>query len=180
MKKNPFYLMIILLFAVSLFYPTRPVAAKGANRVDFSAISTVDCSIDPSWCSFGELRTLPNGKAFLYGWKQIVVFTATDPRWNVNCYYAGDPFPPGGGAFPIPGSFTCYPRETKYTGGWWVGNIQQAFQVDKVLGVWHVKGYGTFDNLETTTYQTNPHWFGDVLPGTTDVGTIIELPGYQE
>lgn len=178
MKKKLLYLMILPLLILSLVIPTRAAAAEGAQRVSFTATSITDCSVDPSWCSFGELRTLPNGKMFVIGWKLINVYTATDPRWNADCYFSGDPFPPGGGAFPVSGTFTCYPRDPKYAGGWWAGSINMVYQPDKVLGVWHAKGYGTLDHLEVVVYQTNPHWYGNVPPGTTDVGVITELPGY--
>jgi hypothetical protein len=179
MKIRLFSLLILLSLTIGLAAPTRPVSANGTNRVDFTAISVTDCSPDPTWCSSGEVKTLPNGKSFVTGWKLINRFSSSDPRWNADCYFAGDPFPPGGGAFPVTGSFTCYPRDAKYDGGWWVGSVNMVYQPDKMLGVWHAKGYGTLDRLDVMVYQINPKWYGNVPPGVTDVGVILELPGYQ-
>jgi hypothetical protein len=179
MKMRIFSLLILLSLTIGLAVQTSRVSAEGANRVEFTATAVSDCSSDPTWCSFGELRTLPNGKAFVTGWKLINVFTASDPRWNANCYFTGDPFPPGGGAFPVSGSFICYPRDPQYAGGWWEGSVNHVFMPDKVLGVWHAKGYGTLDRLQVNVYQTNPHWYGDVPPDVNNVGVITELSGYQ-
>jgi hypothetical protein len=180
MKKRLFLFLILTALAIGLAAPARAASADGANRVDFTASVVTDCSLNPSFCSFGEQQTLPNGKTFIIGWKLINVFTATDPRWNADCYFEGDPFPPGGGAFPVSGSFTCYPRDPKYADGWWVGSVNQVYQSDKMLALWHAKGYGTLDHLLVTVYQMNSHWYSDVPPGMTEVGVITELPGYVE
>ena len=179
MKMRIFCFLILLSLTIGLAVSTSRVAAGGARHVEFTALSIADCSSDPDWCSPGELRTLPNGKSFVTGWKVINVFTASDPRWNADCYFEGDPFPPGGGAFPVTGSFTCYPTDPQYAGGWWVGNVNMVFQPDKVLAVWNAKGYGTLEDLQVIVHQNNPHWYGNVPPGTTEVGVITELPGYQ-
>lgn len=179
MKMRFFSFLILLSLTIGLAISTSSVSAEGARRIDFTANSTVDCSVDPTWCSYGEARTLPNGKIFITGWKDIEVFTASDPRWNADCFFEGDPFPPGGGAFPVTGSFTCYPRGDQYADGWWAGHVNIVFQPSKALAVWHAKGYGSLDHLEAIVYQNNLHWYGDVPPGIDNVGVIIELPGYQ-
>lgn len=174
MKMRIFSLLILLSLTIGLAVSTNRVSAEGARHIEFTAYAVTDCSPDPDWCSFGEPRTLPNGKTFIVGWKLINVFTASDPRWNADCYFEGDPFPPGGGAFPVSGSFTCYPRDPKYAGGWWEGSINQVFWPDRDLGVWQAKGYGTLDHLQVIVYQSNPHW-----KQSNNVGVITELPGYQ-
>ncbi|MBE0697016.1 MAG: hypothetical protein IH586_08835, partial [Anaerolineaceae bacterium] len=161
--------------------PASLATAQGANRVDFTATSVDICgTVDDDFCQAGEAIVLPNGKRFVVGYQTIMMFTASDPRWNAKCLFSGDMFPIGNPkAYPVSGSFVCTPTAAEYAGGWWEGSVRQVLMPDKMVGTWNGKGYGTFDGLLVTTYNTMSSKFNDLPPTTTNVGVIIELPGYQ-
>ncbi len=182
MLKKCFLLLTLMILALGLAVPASRVSASGANRVDFTAVSVDICAqLGPNEnCNPGQYVPLPNGKGFVVGYKTVIQFTATDPRWNAVCNFTGDPFPPGNpNAYPVTGSFVCTPTDPAYAGGWWVGSVLEVFHPDKAKATWHGKGYGTLDRLEVIAYNTLSNHYADAAEGVTDVGTIIELPGYQ-
>lgn len=174
MKKQLFMFLTLLMFAVVLAAPTRPVAADGAEHVYFTATTNDLCypvALD-NRCQSGEWVPLPNGKGFLKGWLDIVEFNATDPRWTAECVMTGDDFPPGNlNSYPLMGSFVCTPTDPAYAGGWWEGTLTQVAQPDKWISTFRAKGYGAFDGLLTISRNSiSAHPYAEM--------EIIELPGY--
>jgi hypothetical protein len=177
MYKKLFYLVILLAFTFILTVPTGSVAAKGVNHVDFTATSVNFCAMggqDP-FCDPGEYVPLHNGIGLVIGYQTVMKFTATDPRWNADCYFVSNPFLSGLESFRMSGSFTCYPSDPQYAGGWWKGTVLNTFLPDKAISRWSAKGYGKLDKL----LVINVYGELDADGSFHNSGTIIELPGYQ-
>jgi hypothetical protein len=174
-------LLILLVLAMSLAIPASLARADGDNKVGFTAEAYSGCWSGEvvDFCSLGDSYAKPNGETVIVGVKDTMIFVATDDRWNVNCRFSSDPYTLGKpNAWTWNGSFVCYPRNQKYAGGYWAGRVNQVIQNDKYVGAWSAKGYGTFDRLQASSYNSMTKNYLDVPPGTTDVGVIIELPGY--
>lgn len=175
MSRKLFLLVILLAFTLILMVPSGSAAAGGANRVEFTAVSYNFCpngNEDP-FCYNGDPVFLNSGKMFVVGFKAIMKFDASDPRWDADCYFSADPFSPTEHN-PMMGSFTCYPTDPAYAGGYWMGSVRQVFMTDKFVGNWNGKGYGKLDGL--LVIASNEFVNGSYFINT---GTIIELPGYQ-
>ncbi len=180
MKKGLLFLVILLAIDIGLVVTTRPVTADGANHVYFTVREKNLCDTgvlppgDPN-CTMGTPRSLPNGKTFLYGFKTVVQFTATDPRWTALCYFSGDPFLAGSSnATPVTGSWVCTPNDPahpEYANGWWEGRTSNIFVDGKMVYTWTGKGYGVLDNLLVIHRNT--------INNSSNEVEIIELPGYQ-
>ena len=184
MPKRLLFLLILMILAFGLAVPTHSIAASETNRVDFTAhleFLCTDNGVPDSFCSMGELRPLPNGKAFVIGFKNVFTLTnATDPRLNVRCLFTSDPLLPSSlQAMPVSGSFVCTPTDPAYTGGRWEGSAKDVFHPDSVTGYFHGKGYGAFDQLKVIIYNYMSNHYAGAAEGGDVVGTIIELPGYQ-
>jgi len=175
MLKKLVFMVIFLAFAIGMTAPSGAAVASGANHIYFpvdegSSICNFPTPTDPR-CNLGEVTVLPNGKKFLKGYVDVVIFSAGDPRWNVECIFSGDPFPPGNpNAYPIMGSFVCTPLNPALAGGWWEGTAQHVLQPGRYIATWQAKGYGTFDRLISRSFNS--------VSNHTE-GEIIELPGYQ-
>lgn len=175
MSKKLLSLLILLALTLTLVMPSGSAAARGANRVNFSATSENFCAMggqDP-FCNPGEFVSLPNGKGFIIGYQTIMKFTSTEPRWNADCYYTGAPFRADASSFTATGSATCYPTDPQYAGGWWETTVVNVFHPDSVKGGFSGKGYGKLDGLLVIAR-------GELIDGVFhNTGTIIELPSYQ-
>lgn len=171
MVKKLFLILSLLVLTIGLAMTARPAAADGARHVYFNTEQVNLCYLNPpdERCNYGELRTLPNGKSFITGVVNYLLFTAGDPRWNAECKFMADPFPPSG--HPVMGSFVCTPTDPAYAGGWWEGTTSQVFLTDKYVAEWHAKGYGIFNGLLAISRNT--------MSNHTYMVEIIELPGYQ-
>jgi hypothetical protein len=182
MLKKLFMLSILLVLAMGLAIPAGPVQAGGANHIYFTAVSYSGCASGEytDFCYGGDPQVMPNGEVKIFNLEDTIIFTATDDRWTTKCLFSADPFTLGKpNAWPLKGSFVCYPKDPKYAGGYWAGNVFQVVQNSKVLGLWTAKGYGTFDGLLASAYNNMSNNFQNRPPGITDAGVITELPGYQ-
>lgn len=179
MKKQFFLLLILLAFTALFAMPTGKAAAHGAKQVNFTATSTSLCPDDPI-CNPGEMELQPSGKVLITGYAEAMLFSASDPRWNAVCVFNADPMLWGNSnGVPIMGTFVCEATDPEYLGGRWEGSLHQVAHPDKWMAVWAAKGYGKFDGLLTTVYNTTSSMYDEVPPETNNVGIITELPGYQ-
>lgn len=181
MLKKLSLILILLGMVIGLTIPAAGVHADGANQITFTAVSYSGCvsgeAVD--FCGAEDVQVKPNGETVIIGFKDTMLFTATDDRWTATCLFSADPFTldkPNG--YPLMGTFVCTPTNPKYAGGYWAGWVHVINQSDKTVFHWAAKGYGTLDGLLVNVFNTMGHNFSEVPPGTTDAGVITELPGY--
>jgi hypothetical protein len=183
MKKYLFLLVILLAFTILIATPKDTVVADGAKLVYFTAKSSSLCPGD-SRCNPGVPVPQPSGKVLITGYTEPMLFTASDPRWNAVCVFTADPMLWGNpNGVPVMGSFVCEATDLEFKGGGWKGTLKQVAHSDsgRWMSVWNAKGYGKFDGLPTTTYNTLSSKYKDTDPDIYNiVGFIKELPGHSQ
>lgn len=160
---------IILMLVGAVLLPTSPVTAQGATHTHFTAVASSLCFVaqpDPR-CSLGEIKPLPNGKAIIHDFVNVVRFEAEDDRYTGIGVVNIDLAPGSSGSFPFQGTWKFVPD--KYD-GYWEGTISERVTQEGEYNETSAKGYGALDGLLLMSRTRG---------GSVHEVEIIELPSYS-
>jgi hypothetical protein len=155
MKKQLFFLLTLLAFALLLAAPTGSVLANGATRTPFTGQESVLDSYG------GYPTTLPNGKTIIRDFVLVCEFQSSDLRVNGLVLATFNNRPGSDSHNPWDGTFQLQPYGI--TDGYWEGTVNVVFSPTGARSVFTARGYGSLEGQILQGTNVNGQLSGQII-----------------